>query len=202
MLIVFPSRAPFSAFVSHAPCFVQVRTCMLWGAWSNAQSHALCKTYCMMTTSTANRLGGNCWWASTNRESSKIIRAQKGCNTMETAMGCLGRISHPSGTLCKCFLFYFPPSPRLHEWIHLFQPRKTLNANSVKILDACLNGKWYSNEGVKLACLHLLDRLTRWKCLALLSKWSVMQPISRTFCTTTMVISQVYHTYKIFEDTC
>lgn len=88
--IVFSSKSPLFCMCVIGPCFVQLCTCMQWSEWSIAQSHVLCKTYCMMTTSTANRLGGNCWWASTNRKSAKITRAQKGCSTMETASGVLG----------------------------------------------------------------------------------------------------------------
>lgn len=97
---------PLSCICVTHPCFVQLCTCLLWSKWSIAQSHVLCKTYCMMTTSTANRLSGNCWWASTNRESPKIIRAQKGCNTMETAQGVLGEYR----TLVEPYAnVFFPP---------------------------------------------------------------------------------------------
>lgn len=109
--------APLSCICVTCPCFVQLCTCMLWSEWSIAQSHVLCKTYCMMTTSTANRLGGNCWRVSTNRESSKIIRAQKGSDTMETAHGVFGEYR----TLVEPYASVFFP-PGCIGWVHLFRP--------------------------------------------------------------------------------
>lgn len=147
------------------PCFM--RTCMLWREWSIAQSHVLCKTYCMMTTSTANRLGGNCWWASTNRKSAKITRAQKGCNTMETASGVLGEYR----ALVEPYASVFPS--RLHKWVHPFQPDKTFNLNRLEILAACLNTELIKS-GSKAGTIWLfgLDHIYFGVCKCTLKKCS------------------------------
>lgn len=109
---------------AHAcPCFCK----HLWIGWRTVQRHVHCKAYCMMTTSTANRLVGSCRWASTNGGSSQMMREQKGCSTMETAKGALGErrpLVAPYAYVYSC----------LHEWVPFFyQPDKTFNANSLKI---------------------------------------------------------------------
>lgn len=74
--------------------------CMEWRCCSIA--HTLCHTYSMMTTSTANRFIGSCWWGFDQwGRFADNVRAE-GMQHHGNCRGCHKRRVHSSGTRCLC----------------------------------------------------------------------------------------------------